>query len=116
MKVKEGTVGRKSNQINNRDYKFLQSLPGCIHTPAVLILADISGRQLQGWVGGGGRVLSQLLVQILAQALGRPAGLGSHTREICVAISDTHIINRAAWLLSLPWKGPKCKMNDRRRI
>lgn len=49
-------------------------------------------------------MLSQLLVQILAQAVRRPAGQGSHTGEICVAISDTHIITRAARLLTV-WRG-----------
>lgn len=49
-------------------------------------------------------MLSQLLVHILAQAVRRPAGQGSHTGEICVAISDTHIITRAARLLTV-WRG-----------
>lgn len=63
-------------------------------------------------MGAGGRgVLSQLLVHILAQAVRRPAGQGSHTGEMCVAISDTHIITHAAQLLTV-WRGrgPRVKL------
>lgn len=104
-----------------REEKTPRGLPGCIHTLVVLIPADISGRQLEGVVGvrggGGVLVLNQLLVQILAQAVRRPAGPGSHTGEICVAISDTHIITHAARSLTAwRWEGPTCKIINRRRI
>lgn len=49
-------------------------------------------------------MLSQLLVQILAQTV-RPAGWGSHTREISIAISNTHIITHTAQLLTLGVEG-----------
>lgn len=42
-----------------------------------------------------GEVLSQLVVQILAWAVRRPTEQGSHTGEICVAISDSHIVAAA---------------------
>lgn len=99
VKVNDGTVGKENKiksiirtQIPTKSSRLHSHAGGfdpCRHlwTPA-------------GGVGGGG-VLSQLLVQILAQAVRRPAGQGSHTGEICVAISDTHVITRAAQLLTV---------------
>lgn len=90
MKVKDGTVERgKGKSITGAHIPTR-----CCHTLVVLIPEDISDCRVGGW-GGGGWLLSQLLVQIPAQAVRRrPAGQGSHTVEICVAISDTHIITQ----------------------